>query len=123
MVSRVMHGLAVLNALLLLGVGVVAYGRFNAPESARSPVPADLFMQSVANEDSGLGWDQLCPEVRVQVPRDELERQTLTQRAIHVRQGITLTIEHVGDQPRPGGGEMRLYAATAHGVDGSSGQK
>jgi hypothetical protein len=123
MVTPGMRALALLSALLLLGVGVAAYWRFSAPESARSPAPADLFMQSVADEDGGLGWDQLCPEVRVQVPREALEQQTLTQRAIHVNEGVTLTVDHVRDQPRPGGGQTRVYAATAHGTDGSTGQK
>jgi hypothetical protein len=85
--------------------------------------PADVFMQSVASEDGGLGWSQLCPMLQNQLPRDALEQHSLTQRALQAQQGVTLSIDHVGDRPRPTGGEIRFYIATAHGSDGSTGQK
>src|SRR4030088_3377569 len=55
------HPLVVVNALLLVGVAMVAAWRYTPALWADSPVPADLFMQSVATEDGGLGWSQLCP--------------------------------------------------------------
>src|ERR1700716_4079410 len=110
------------NVLLVLGVSIAAFWRFLGPVSASPPVPADLFMQSVATEDAGLGWNQLCPELRAQVPLDALQQQTLTQQAIQIQEGMTLSIEHVGDRPRPTGGEIRFYVATSHGTHGSAGQ-
>jgi hypothetical protein len=35
---------------------------------------------------------------------------------------MTLSVDHVGDRPRPTGGEIRFYVATARGADGSEGQ-
>jgi len=39
------------------------------------------------------------------------------------RMGVALKIDHVGDRPRPTGGEIRFYIATARATDGSTGQK
>jgi len=111
------------NALLLLAVGLAAYWRSTELFPASSLTPADLFMQSVASADGGLGWSQLCPTLQSQLPRDVLEQHAMAQRALHAQQGVTLSIAHVGDRPRPTGGEIRFYVATAHGADGSTGQK
>jgi hypothetical protein len=110
-------------AVLLLGVGTAAYSRSTDLGRAMSPTPADLFMQSVATEDGGLGWSQLCPALQDQLPRDVLEQQSMTQRTLQTQQRVTVSIEHVGDRPRPDGGEIRFYVATAHTADGSTGQK
>jgi hypothetical protein len=116
------HPLLVLNALLLVGLG--AAGVWRGVELTRAvATPADLFMRSVATEDADLGWRQLCPALQNELPRDVLEQHTLAQRTLQAQQGLTLSIEHVGDRPRPTGGEVRFYVATAHGADGSSGQK
>ena len=116
------HPLLVLNALLLVALG--AAGAWRSAELTRAvPTPADLFMRSVATEDADLGWRQLCPSLQNHLPRDVLEQHTLTQRTLQAQQGLTLSIEHVGDRPRPTGGEVRVYVATARAADGSTGQK
>jgi hypothetical protein len=117
------HPLLVVNALLLVGLAAPAAWRYTQPMWADSPAPADLFMQSVATEDGGLGWSQLCPDVQTLLPRDVLEQQTEMQRTTQSQMGVTLRIDHVGDRARPTGGEIRFYVATAHATDGSTGQK
>ncbi len=117
------HPLVVVNALLLVGLAAVAAWRYTPALWAASPVPADLFMQSVASEDGGLGWSQLCPDLQVQLPRTVLEQQTQLQRTTQGQMGVALKIDHVGDRPRPTGGEIRFYIATARATDGSTGQK
>jgi hypothetical protein len=106
-----------------VAIALVACWRLAGPASANAPLPADLFMQSVATEDGALGWQQLCPALQQQLPRDGLAQQTLQLRTSQQQAGETLTIEHVGDRPRPTGGEIRVYVATAHAADGSGGQK
>jgi hypothetical protein len=115
--------LLVVNVVLLAGVVGATYWRFGNVSWAAQPTPADLFMQSIATEDGALGWRQLCPALQVQLPRDVLEQQTDRLRSDHVQSGVTLTIEHIGDWPRTGGGEIRVYVATAHTADGSTGEK
>ena len=117
------HPLLVLNVLLLVGLAVAAAWRYTQPLQADPPAPADLFMQSVATEDGGLGWSQLCPDLQTLLPRDALEQQTEMQRTTQSQMGVTLRIDHVGDRARPTGGEIRFYVATAHAMDGSTGQK
>jgi hypothetical protein len=117
------HPMVLLNALLLMAVVVAAAWRFTGVVSGSSQTPADLFMQSVATEDGSLGWNQLCPALQVQLPRDVLMQQTDTLRSSHAQTGVTLTIQHIGDWPRTTGGEIRVYVATAHAPGGSTGQK
>jgi hypothetical protein len=117
------HPLLLLNALLLLIVGSAGIWRGADVVRATPSVPADLFMQSIATEDGDLGWNQLCPSLQQQLPRETLEQLTATQRSIASDKGITLTVEHVGDRPRPNGGEIRFYVATLHTEDGAIGQK
>jgi len=113
----------VLNVLLLVGLAVAAAWRYTQPLQADPPAPADLFMQSVATEDGGLGWSQLCPDLQTLLPRDALEQQTEMQRTTQSQMGVTLRIDHVADRARPTGGEIRFYVATVHAMDGSTGQK
>lgn len=114
----------VVNLLLLLAVVGAAYWRFTTGGlPTPQATPADLFMQSIATEDGTLGWNQLCPSLQVQLPRDVLEQQTQLQRTSHTQAGVTLTINHVGDWPRTSGGQIRVYVATEHAADGSTGQK
>ncbi len=117
------HSLLVLNVLLLVGLAVAAAWRYTQPLQADPPAPADLFMQSVATEDGGLGWSQLCPDLQTLLPRDALEQQTEMQRTTQSQMGVTLRIDHVADRARPTGGEIRFYVATVHAMDGSTGQK
>ena len=117
------HPLLLLNAVLLLLIGAVGIWRGANVVRANSQLPADLFMQSIASEDGGLGWNQLCPSLQQQLPRETLEQLTATQRTVASENGVTLTVEHVGDRPRPNGGEIRFYIATLHSADGAIGQK
>jgi hypothetical protein len=117
------HPLLLLNLLLLAGVATALVWRGVDAVRANAPAPADLFMQSIASEDGDLGWQQLCPALQDQLPRAVLEQQASAQRTFQLQQGVTLSVEHVGDRPRPSGGEIRFYVATAHRSDGSTGQK
>ena len=117
------HPLLMVNAVLLAAVAAAIAWRGMQVIRPGSPPPADLFIQSIATEDGDLGWRQLCPALQSQLPRDVLEEQARTQRTVQLQQGVTLSIEHVGDRSRPTGGEIRFYIATAHRADGSTGQK
>jgi hypothetical protein len=115
--------LFVVNLLLMLTLGAAAFWRFTVPVLASESAPADVFMESIAAEDGDLGWNQLCPELQAQLPRDTLVHQSELQRAIQNHAGVTLSIDYVGGRPRPIGGEIRFYVANAYGTDGSTGQK
>jgi hypothetical protein len=116
--------IVLVNAVLLAAViGATGWRLSSSPTVTSGPAPADLFMQSVATEDGDLGWNQLCPSLQGQLPRQALEQQAMTQRTSRTQQGVTLTVDFVGDRPRPSGGEVRIYVATAHGTDGAAGQK
>ena len=117
------HPTLVVNLVLLLAVAAAAYWRITEVPAASAASPADLFMQSVATADGALGWNQLCPALQGQLPREVLEQHTQTLRTDHLQAGVTLTIDHVGDTARTGGGQIRVYVATAHGAEGSTGQK
>jgi hypothetical protein len=117
------HPVVIVNAVLLLVVGTAGIWRGTELLLPSSRTPADLFMQSIATEDGDLGWNQLCPTLQEQLPRDVLQQLTMSQRTIASEQGLTLKVEHVGDRPRPTGGEIRFYVATLRTADGSTGQK
>ena len=117
------HPMLVVNAMLLLAIIGAMDLRLTGAVPTTQVKPADLFMQSVATEDGSLGWNQLCPALQVQLPRDVLEQHTQALRDGYARAGVTLTIDHVGDWPRLGGGEIRVYVATEHAADGATGQK
>jgi hypothetical protein len=117
------HPVLVVNTALLLLVGTAGIWRGASAVPAVSESPADLFMQSIATEDGDLGWAQLCPGLQQQLSRETLEQMTATQRSIAADKGMTLTVEHVGDRARPGGGEIRFYITTLHTEDGAIGQK
>src|SRR5579859_4309435 len=80
---------------------------------SNAPFPSDLFMQSVVKRDGALGWHQLCPSVQAQLPLSVLANQVEQQRIAESRQGLTLTVDYVGNHPRPQGGQIRLYVVTA----------
>jgi hypothetical protein len=117
------HPVLIVNVVLLLAVVAAAYWRFSDTTSKAAQTPADLFMESVATEDGNLGWNQLCPALQVQLPRDVLVEQTQQLRTSHAQDGVTLTINHVGDWQRTSGGQIRVYVATERAADGSTGQK
>jgi hypothetical protein len=117
------HPMLVLNAVLLLLVGTAGVRRAADMARAAEPLPADVFIQSIVAQDGDLGWQQLCPDLQHELPRNVLHELTTTQRSIASQQGVSLSIEHVADRPRSGGGEIRFYVGTLHGPDGSTGQK
>ena len=117
------HPILCLNAVLLMAVAGAAYWRLTDGGPVSRATPADLFMQSVVTEDGSLGWNQLCPTLQVQLPRDVLEQHTQSLRAQHAQAGVTLTVKHVGDSERAAGGQIRVYVATEHAPDGSTGEK
>jgi hypothetical protein len=81
---------------------------------ATAPAPADLFMQSVVKRDGNLGWHQLCPDLQAQEPLPVLAKQVEQQRIAESGQGLTLTVDYIGADSRPQGGQIRLYVVTAH---------
>jgi hypothetical protein len=113
----------VVNSVLLVGLCVAFALRGPRFATAEAATPADLFMQSIAAEDGDLGWQQLCPEVQQQLPREVLVQQSVSQRTLQDGQGLSLSIEPLGDRPTPSGGRVHVYIATAHGPDGAVGQK
>ena len=116
------HPLLLLNTALLLLIGTAAW-RGAQVVRPTSESPADLFMQSIATEDGTLGWNQLCLSLQQQLPHETLEQLTATQRTIASGKGMSLSVEHVADRPRPRGGEIRIYIATVHTEDGAIEQK
>ena len=112
-----------INSLLLVAVCAVFATYRPHVATSDSGVPADLFMQSIATEDGDLGWRQLCPELQQQLPRDVLVQQSMTQRTLQESQGLSLSVEPVGDRPTPSGGRVHVYIATTHDADGAIGQK
>jgi hypothetical protein len=117
------HPVVLLNTVLLLLVGTAAAWRTSDVLHPGDPSPADLFIQSIVTEDGALGWQQLCPSLQQEVPRYVLQDMATTQRAISSAQGVALTVEHIADRARPGGGEIRFYLGTLRAADGSQGQK
>jgi hypothetical protein len=83
-------------------------------------LPADLFMRSVVESNGFLGWQQLCPAVKAQLPEAALVQQANSQRRNALQSGLNLTSEFVGARPRPSGGELRLYLVTAHWRNGTT---
>jgi hypothetical protein len=112
-----------LSLLVLVALAVVWQITLRAQTPRPALAPADLFMQSVATRDGNLGWNQLCSFVQAQVPLQLVVEQTEAQRVAEAGQGVTLSVDHVGDRPRPEGGEIRFYVATAHWAEGRARQK
>jgi|SRR5215469_7753307 len=102
-----------LSVLIVLAVPAYIMGTRWAAKAA-SPAPADLFMQSVVKRDGNLGWHQLCPALQAQEPLPVLARQVEQQRLAESGEGLTLTVDYIGADPRPQGGQIRLYVVTAH---------
>jgi hypothetical protein len=117
------HPVVLVNALLLLLLATAGVRRSVESFATAESSPADLFIRSIVLEDGDLGWKQLCPSLQQDVPRTVMQELTTTQRAISSAKGMTLTVEHVADRPRPGGGEIRFYLGTLRTADGSTGQK
>ncbi|MBV9172710.1 MAG: hypothetical protein JOZ81_21780 [Chloroflexi bacterium] len=111
------------NAFLLVLVGTAGVWRGTNLTRPSAAAPADLFMQSIASEDGDLGWSQLCPDLQQEMSRETLEQLTATQRAVASQRGMTMTVEHVADRPRPDGGQIRFYVARVHAADGATGDK
>ncbi len=119
-------------ALAIVAGSVVLYARAHtsaAPAPASSVAVqvgttpslfADRFMQSILIDDGALGWRQLCPSIQAALPMDQLTQQANAAGAAAAQQGIRLTAQFVGAQPRVGGGEQRLYLVTAHWSSGAT---
>ncbi len=90
---------------------------------ANTPVPADVFMQSVVKRDGTLGWHQLCPALQAEAPLALMTDQAKTQLISESGQGMTLSVDYVGAHSRPQGGQIRLYVVTAHRSDGWVGMR
>jgi hypothetical protein len=95
----------------------------NRAVPAKTPAPADLFMQSVVKRDAALGWHQLCSSVQAQVPLASLAGQVEKQRIAEAGEGLTLTVDYIGAHAQPQGGQIRLYVVTAHRPNGWVGQR
>jgi hypothetical protein len=95
----------------------------NRAVPAKTPTPADLFMQSVVKRDAALGWHQLCSSVQAQVPLAALAGQVERQRIAEAGEGLTLAVDYIGAHAQPQGGQIRLYVVTAHRPDGWVGQR
>jgi hypothetical protein len=111
------HGLrrpiALLGLIALLAICTLILTASRIVQTA-SPVPADVFMQSVVKRDGTLGWHQLCPALQTQVPLSEISNQAEAQRISEAGQRMTLTVDYVGAHPQLQGGQLRFYVVTAH---------
>jgi hypothetical protein len=85
---------------------------------AKTPVQADLFIQSVVERNGALGWHQLCPALQAQMPLSMLTRQVQEQRIAEKGQGLTFSVDFLGAHTRPQGGQIRVYVITAHQNNG-----
>jgi hypothetical protein len=117
--------LIALTALLV--ISALAFVRVARPNSASGVIaraasmpPANLFMQSVIDDNGALGWHQLCPSTQVQVSESALVKQANAERAARAQQGLTLTLDFIGARPRPSGGELRVYIVTGHWPNGTT---
>ena len=90
---------------------------------ANTPVPADVFMQSVVKRDGGLGWHQLCPALQAEVPLALMTNQAKTQLISESGRGMTLTVDYIGAHSRSQGGQIRFYVVTAHRSGGWVGMR
>ena len=63
---------------------------------------------------------QLCPDVQAVLPLTVLDEQTASLRALDASSGISVSVRFVAAQTRTGGGEARVYLATAHWPDGTT---
>jgi hypothetical protein len=92
-----------------IAVGLVSW----RPPPAAASTPADAFMQSVVARDGALGWQQLCPGAQAALPLAVLVEETAAIRTAEAASGVSVSMRFVSAQPRPEGGERRVYVATA----------
>ena len=116
--------LVMVLAVLLASVGILAsiavsIGRQGPTAYAKPSPPADVFMESIVTDDGSLGWQQLCPSTRTQIPENALVKQANAERSARAQQGLKLTMDFIGARPRPGGGELRVYIVTGHWPNGT----
>jgi hypothetical protein len=114
---------ALVALVLVVGIAAIGYWRVTNAAVDDAENPADLFMYSIAIDDGELGWNQLCPSVQRQLPREVLVQHTIATRSSHSDAGLTLSIDFVGERPRVEGGTYRFYVATVYGPRGPSGQR
>jgi hypothetical protein len=70
-------------------------------------------MTSVATRDGALGWQQLCPSARANLPLGELLQAADAGRYADASTGTQVSMQLISSLPRPEGGERRVYVATA----------
>jgi hypothetical protein len=102
---------AVLVGAAALAIVVGLASRQVAPAAASTP--ADAFMTAVATRDGALGWQQLCPSARAELPLALLIQEAAAVRTADASTGTQVSMELVSSLPRPEGGERRVYIATA----------
>src|SRR3989442_3729432 len=112
-------GLVVLLATLTLILGMGTRWAVQA----NTPVPADLFMQSVVKRDGALGWHQLCPAMQAQMPLSALASQVQEERIAESGESLTLVVDYVEAHPQPQGVQIRDYVVTARRPNGWVGQR
>jgi hypothetical protein len=117
--------LAVVCALLVpsLLIAHAALSHLRASSNARPTVPADLFIQSVTQDDGALGWHQLCPDLQAQLPEAMMVQEAQAQHAQLAQYGVTLTASLLGAHAQAAGGQTREYLLTAHWPDRTTQQK
>ena len=126
MIFRTLHSRVAWVVLVVL-VGVLTLSTLRVVTTRASQlqadVPADVFMQSVVTRDGNLGWHQLCSDVRSQVSHSALVSTTQQQRQAETKEGLRLTLNYIGVDARPQGGQIRVYVMTAHLPNGWVGQR
>jgi hypothetical protein len=107
--------IGVLGVLLVVtsALGIVVAEASWRPLPVAPAPPADTFMTSVATRDGALGWQQLCPSARAELPLAELIQAAEAVRIADASTGTQVSMQLISSRPRPEGGERRVYMATA----------
>jgi hypothetical protein len=114
---------AILVPLLWYASGVSWPGTRHGSVAGARKLPADLFIQSVVQDDGALGWRQLCPDLQAQLSQSTLVQDADAQRRAFEQHGVRLTANFISARPQTAGGQLRLYRLTAHWSDGSTQQR
>lgn len=111
----------VLVLVLIVAFAHVALQTQATPAVIHDQVPsADLFIQSITQDDGALGWHQLCPSLQAQVSESSLVQAAQEQRTELAQQSVTLTAGLISARTLSAGGQVRQYLLTAHWPDGST---
>ena len=108
--ARIILGAALVGGTILVTVvGLVSW----RPAPVAASPPADILMSSVVADDGTLGWQQLCPGARAELPLAVLLEAVDAVRSADASTGTEVTVQLISAVPRPDGGERRVYVATA----------